>query len=145
MRKGHHRVETQRNMSDVAILFLRMFIGSVILLHIIGKLQTYDNVILSYRHILGFDGSTSFFIATALEGLFAAMILMGVATRFAASMMIIVSAMAIAEALLPGGLPTDHAKLYFVYMGIYLTLAISGGGEYSFHVPSSVGRNVPKR
>ncbi len=138
-------MEVERNMSDVAVLFLRLFIGSVILLHIIGKLQTYDNVVLSYRHILGFDSATSFFIVTALEGLFAAMIIMGLATRLAASMMIIVSAMAIAEALLPGGLPTDHAKLYFVYMGIYLTLTISGGGVYAFHAPKFMHKSVPKR
>ena len=133
-----------RNMSDVAILFLRLFIGGVVLLHIIGKLQTYDNVVLTYRHILGFDGATSFAIVTILEGLFAAMIMIGVATRFAASMMIIVSAMAIAEALLPGGLPTDHAKLYFVYMGIYMTLVISGGGRFSFQVPVLIRKNVLK-
>ncbi len=145
MKKWRQEGDMRRNMSEVAIFFLRMFIGSVMLLHIIGKLQTYDNVVLSYRHILGFSGATSFIIATILEGLFAAMIIMGVATRLAASMMIIVSAMAIAEALMPGGLPTDHAKLYFVYMGIYLTLAISGGGAYSFHVPLSVRKNVPKR
>lgn len=145
MKKKPELVDGPRNMSDVAILFLRMFIGCVILLHIIGKLQTYDNVILSYRHILGFDGATSFAIVTALEGVFAAMIMMGVATRFASAMMIIVSAMAIAEALLPGGLPSDHAKLYFVYMGIYLTLTISGGGLYAFHVPTFIRKNVLKR
>jgi putative oxidoreductase len=133
-----------RNMSDVAVLFLRLFIGGVVLLHIIGKLQTYDNVVLTYRHILGFDGATSFAIVTILEGLFAAMIMIGVATRFAASMMIIVSAMAIAEALLPGGLPTDHAKLYFVYMGIYMTLVIPGGGRFSFQVPVLIRKNVLK-
>ena len=133
-----------RNMSDVAVLFLRLFIGGAVLLHIIGKLQTYDNVVLTYRHILGFDGATSFAIVTILEGLFAAMIMIGVATRFAASMMIIVSAMAIAEALLPGGLPTDHAKLYFVYMGIYMTLVISGGGRFSFQVPVLIRKNVLK-
>mgnify|MGYP003319164616 CR=1 FL=1 len=82
MKKIRQKMTVERNMSDVAILFLRIFIGSVILLHIIGKLQTYDNVVLSYRHILGFDGATSFFIVTALEGLFAAMIIMGVAIAY---------------------------------------------------------------
>ncbi|MBR6759230.1 MAG: DoxX family protein [Alistipes sp.] len=145
MKREKAKVDAPRNMSDVAILFLRMFIGGVVLLHIIGKLQTYDNVIISYRHILGFGGATSFAIVTILEGLFAAMIMVGVATRFASSMMIIVSAMAIAEALLPGGIPSDHTKLYFVYMGIYLTLTISGGGAYSFHVPTFIRKNVLKR
>lgn len=145
MKKRVQNVVAGRNMSDVAILFLRLFIGGVVFLHIIGKLQTYDNAVLSYRHILGFDGATSLIIVSVFEALFAVMIVMGVATRLAAAMMVIVSAMAIAEALMPGGLPTDHAKLYFVYMGIYLTLTISGGGLYAFHVPDMGRKNVPKR
>ena len=137
MKRFRRALQPTRNMSDVAILFLRLFIGGVMFLHIIGKLQTYDNVIISYRHILGFDGATSFAIVTILEGIFSAMIVIGIATRFAAAMMIIVSAMGIAEAMMPGGIPSDHAKLYFVYMGIYMALTISGGGLYAFHVPSA--------
>lgn len=125
---------------NVAILFLRIFIGGVILLHIIGKMQDYDNLILSYHRILGFDAPTSFAIITILEGVFAAMIILGVATRLAATMMLIVSVMAIAEALLIDTPDMMSIKLNFLYAGIYTTLIISGGGLYAFNVPNLIDK-----
>ncbi len=135
--KQHHR-------SDVAILFLRLFIGGVMLLHIVGKMQSYDNILLTYHRILGLDAATSFAVITILEGLFAAMIILGVATRFASAMMLIVVAMSIAEALLNDTPDVATAKLNFVYMGIYITLLISGGGRYAFNVPNLLRKNGPK-
>lgn len=132
---------TQNRRSDVAILFLRLFIGGVMLLHIIGKLQDYDNLLLTYHHILGFDAATSFAIITILEGVFAVMIMLGVATRFASAMMIIVAVMSIAEALLDENPNIAIAKLNFVYMGIYTALLISGGGKYAFNVPNLLRKN----
>ena len=135
--RQHHR-------SDVAILFLRLFIGGVMLLHIVGKMQAYDNILLTYHRILGLDAATSFAVITILEGLFAAMIILGVATRFASAMMLIVVAMSIAEALLNDTPDVATAKLNFVYMGIYITLLISGGGRYAFNVPNLLRKNGPK-
>lgn len=136
MKTSKHISETRVNRSDIAILFLRLFIGGVILLHIIGKLQDYDNLLLTYHNILGFDAATSFAIITILEGVFAAMIMVGVATRFFSAMMLIVSTMSIAEALLAPSPDIAMAKINFVYMGIYVTLLISGGGIYAFNVPN---------
>ena len=79
-----------------------------------------------------------------MEGLFAAMIILGVATRFASAMMLIVVAMSIAEALLNDTPDVATAKLNFVYMGIYITLLISGGGRYAFNVPNLLRKNGPK-
>ena len=135
--RQHHR-------SDVAILFLRLFIGGVMLLHIVGKMQVYDNILLTYHRILGLDAATSFAVISILEGLFAAMIILGVATRFASAMMLIVVAMSIAEALLNDTPDVVTAKLNFVYMGIYITLLISGGGRYAFNVPNLLRKNGPK-
>ena len=135
--RQHHR-------SDVAILFLRLFIGGVMLLHIVGKMQAYDNILLTYHRILGLDAATSFAVITILEGLFAAMIILGVATRFASAMMLIVVAMSIAEALLNDTPDVATAKLNFVYMGIYITLLVSGGGRYAFNVPNLLRKNGPK-
>ena len=123
-----------RRMKDVAILFLRIFIGSIVYLHLIGQMQTYDNVINHYPHLLGFDAATSFAIVAIVEAILATMIILGLFTRFASSIMMIVAALSVAEAMMPDALPTERAKLDFVYMGIYLTLVISGGGYYSFHL-----------
>ena len=109
------------------------------LLHIIGKMQDYDNLLLTYHHILGFDAATSFAVITILEGVFAVMIMLGVATRFASAMMLIV--VSIAEALLAEMPDIVTARLNFVYMGIYIALLISGGGKYAFNVPNLLSKN----
>ena len=121
-------------MKDVAILFLRFFIGAVVYLHLIGQMQTYDNVVNHYPQILGFDSSTSFAIVAITKATLATMIIVGLFTRFAASWMMVIAALSVAEAMMPDVIPTERAKLDFVYMGIYLTLVISGGGYYSFHL-----------
>lgn len=126
------RLSTGR-MRDVAILFLRIFIGTIVYLHLIGEMQTYDNVINHFPHILGFDSATSFAIVAIIEAILASMIILGLFTRFASSIMLIIAALSVAEAMMPDAIPTERAKLDFVYMGIYLTLTISGGGYYSFH------------
>ena len=59
-------------------------------------------------------------------------------------MMLIVVAMSIAEALLNDTPDVATAKLNFVYMGIYITLLISGGGRYAFNVPNLLRKNGPK-
>ena len=119
-------------MKDVAILFLRFFIGAVVYLHLIGQMQTYDNVVNHYPQILGFDSATSFAIVAITKATLATMIIVGLFTRFAASWMMVIAALSVAEAMMPDVIPTERAKLDFVYMGIYLTLVISGGGYYSF-------------
>lgn len=128
--------------TDVAILFLRFFIAIVSLLHIIGKLQTYDNTILLYPQILGLDSATSFAFATIVEGLLTAMIVLGVGTRFAAAMMCIISALVLIYSFMQGTMSADM-RLNFVYMGIYITLLISGGGYYSYRVPD-LSKKYPK-
>ena len=121
-------------MKDVAILFLRFFIGAVVYLHLIGQMQTYDNVVNHYPQILGFDSATSFAIVAITRATLATLIIVGLFTRFAASWMMVIAALSVAEAMMPDVIPTERAKLDFVYMGIYLTLVISGGGYYSFHL-----------
>ncbi len=123
-----------RRMKDVAILFLRFFIGAVVYLHLIGQMQTYDNVVNHYPQILGFDSATSLAIVAITKATLATMIIVGLFTRFAASWMMVIAALSVAEAMMPDVIPTERAKLDFVYMGIYLTLVISGGGYYSFHL-----------
>lgn len=131
------------NACDVAIMFLRIFIGGVMLLHIIGKLQDYDNDIIGFQSILGFDSATSFAFTVIIEGLFAAMIIMGVGTRLAALLMMVVSVVALGEAFIAGNITSPAAKLEFIYMGIYLTLTISGGGKYALCRVLLPDRSVP--
>ena len=61
---------------DRAILFLRLFVGVLIALHIIDKLQTYNFVLTGYPALL-FDNSwATFVIFTFLGAAFAVMIVL---------------------------------------------------------------------
>ena len=128
--------------TDRAILFLRIFIAAVMLLHIIGKLQNYDNVVLTFPSLLDFNRPTSLALSIIFEAAMAAMIAIGIGTRLSALLMFITSLVTLFQIALQaeGAISTDAAKLQFIYAGIFLTLMISGGGRYSI----SIGQNVPK-
>jgi putative oxidoreductase len=128
--------------TDRAILFLRIFIAAVMLLHIIGKMQNYDNVVLTFPSLLDFNRPTSLALSIIFEAAMAAMIAIGIGTRLSALLMFITSVVTLFDIALQaeGAISTDAAKLQFIYAGIFLTLMISGGGRYSI----SIGQNVPK-
>ena len=128
--------------TDRAILFLRIFIAAVMLLHIIGKLQNYDNVVLTFPSLLDFNRPTSLALSIIFEAAMAAMIGIGIGTRLSALLMFITSLVTLFDIAIQaeGAISTDAAKLQFIYAGIFLTLMISGGGRYSI----SIGQNVPK-
>lgn len=133
---------TPSTRADRAILFLRIFIAAVMLLHIIGKLQNYDNIVLAYPSLLGFNRPTSLALSIIFEGTMAAMIAIGIGTRLSSLLMFITSLVTLFEIALQndGAISTDEAKLQFIYAGIFLTLVISGGGKYSI----IESQNVPK-
>lgn len=130
---------------EMAILFLRVFIGGVMLLHMIGKLQDYDDYVLNFQSIVGLNHATSFALSILFEGLFAVMIIMGVGTRLAAALMAIVMIVSICEALMQGTVTDGESKLEFIYIGIYITLVISGGGRYAISTMFLNRKNVPNR
>ena len=105
------------------------------LLHIIGKMQTYDNLVLEYPSIMGFSSATTLALSMIVEALLAAMIMIGVATRFVAAAMIVFTLLSIVKMVQFGGFTIPSLKIDFLYLGIYVTLLISGSGIYGFNVP----------
>ena len=64
------QTNSQMKSCAMAVLFLRLFIGGVMLLHIIGKMQTYDNLVLEYPSILGLSRATSLALSMIVQGTF---------------------------------------------------------------------------
>lgn len=113
---------------DRAILFLRLFVGALITLHIIDKLQTYNFVLTGYPALL-FDSSlATFVIFTLLEALFALMIIVGYGTRFAAFIMAL--GMFVEIFIIYPSLGWLGVERQILYIGIYVTLVVSGSGRY---------------
>ncbi len=113
---------------DRAILFLRLFVGVLIALHIINKLQTYNFVLTGYPALL-FDSSwATFVIFTFLEAAFAVMIILGYGTRFASFIMAL--GMFVEIFIIFSSLGWYGVERQVLYIGIYTTLVISGSGRY---------------
>ena len=113
---------------DRAILFLRLFVGVLIALHIIDKLQTYNFVLTGYPALLFESSWATFVIFTTLEALFAVMIIVGFGTRFAAFIMAM--GMFVEIFLIFSTLGWLGVERQILYIGIYVTLVISGSGRY---------------
>lgn len=130
MRRTLREWLAQYRCMDWAVLYLRLFIGGILLLHNIGKMQQYDSIVNSYPSVLYIDSAATFVAIAVAEVLFAVLLMLGLWVRFSASVM--AAGMLISILFLfprAGFLATE---LQFVYMGIYVFLIISGAGAYSF-------------
>lgn len=135
MDKNRKQIPVEGKSYSVAILFLRLFIGAVMLLHIIGKMQTYDNLVLEYNSFLGMSQATSLALSMIVEGILATMIIIGFATRLAAMLMVAATIVTLIDVIMTAGMSMVEVKLQILYLGIFLTLAISGGGVYAYRLP----------
>jgi putative oxidoreductase len=113
---------------DRAILFLRLFAGVLISLHIIGKLQTYNFVLTGYPALLFGSSWATFVVFTFLEALFAVMLVLGYGTRFAAFIMAL--GMFVEIFIIYPSLGWFGVERQVLYIGIYTTLVLSGSGRY---------------
>ena len=113
---------------DRAILFLRLFVGVLITLHIIDKLQTYNFVLTGYPALLFESSYATFIIFTLLEAIFAVMLIVGYGTRFAGFVMAL--GMFVEIFLIYPSLGWLGVERQVLYIGIYTTLVISGSGRY---------------
>lgn len=122
-RKIQDWIEQYRCM-DWAVLYLRLFIGGIMLFHNIGKIQNYNEIINSYPSLLYIDSSAVFVIVTVAEVLLSVLIIMGLWVRFSALLMALGLIFMFAAGM--------ASELEFVYLGIYVFLIVSGGGIYAF-------------
>lgn len=111
---------------DWAVLYMRLFIGGVLLFHNIGKMQTYNEIIDSYPSLLFIDNAAVFVIVTVAEVLFSVLIIMGLWVRMSALIM----ALGMVLMFLWGAF--GAGEIEFMWLGIYVFLIISGGGIYAF-------------
>ena len=66
------------------MLYLRLFLGGVILLYNIGNIQDYNEIIDSYPSLLFLGNTVSFGVVTVVEVVAALLLMIGFRVRFAA-------------------------------------------------------------
>lgn len=111
---------------DWAVLYMRLFIGGLMLFHNIGKMQTYNEIINSYPSLLYINNAAVFVIVTVAEVLFSVLIIMGLWVRMSALILSLGILVMFAWGEFGAG------ELEFVWLGIYVFLIISGSGIYGF-------------
>ncbi len=114
---------------DSAVLFMRIFIGAMMLTHGIGKLQNYNAIVNSFPDPFGIGSAVSFTLITFAEVICSVLIIMGLFTRLATLPLIF--GMFVATFIAFPDKSFAEGELSFVYMGIYIMLLISGGGKYA--------------
>lgn len=115
--------------ADKATLFLRLFIGAILFTQAITKSQQYLWLEGEYPSILGIGAAEVVSIVGILEVTAGVMITIGLLTRPVAAIMAVVM-LGAAFLFFPHQTLSD-GELKVVYAGVYITLAISGGGRYS--------------
>ena len=115
--------------NDSALLFLRIFVGAMMLLHGISKIQNYDFIVQSFPDPLGIGPAFSFTLITLTEVGCSVCLIMGLLVRLATLPLIF--GMFVATFLTFPDKNFSAGELSFLYMGIYLFLFIAGPGGYS--------------
>lgn len=114
---------------DIAQLYLRVTIGGLLILHNIGKMQNYNEVIGSYPNLDGLSGRFLFVALASVECISAIMLIVGWRVRLAATMLIVQTILTL---LIYFPSPSfDNLELKAIYTFIYIYVLISGGGSYS--------------
>jgi putative oxidoreductase len=123
--------ETEKNMSDIGILVLRVVAGSFMAFgHGLGKFQSFfSGNEIKFLDFLGIGMPASLFLAMAAEFFMAIFIIFGLSTKLSSIPLIIT--MAVAAFVAHGGDPFQKQEMSLLYLAIFVTLFITGGGKYS--------------
>ena len=113
-----------------ALLYLRLFVGIVLIAHIIGQLHLYNASTAGYPALLFGNSAASLIITTILEAILAVMIMCGVWVRFAALVMAIGTFVDIFIVYPALGWAGVERQILFV--GLYIFLVVAGAGRYSY-------------
>lgn len=113
---------------DWALLYLRLFAGGMLVLHNIGKIQHYNELIGSYPSVLYIDNSAVFVAVTVVEVLLAVMIMAGIYVRLSAAVLVLGIVAVIA------GYGFGYVPSAVAWLGVYSFFAIAGGGYYALDV-----------
>lgn len=115
--------------ADSAILFLRLFMGTLLFTQAITKSQQYLWLEQEYPAMWGLSSADVVSLVGIIEAVAGALLAMGLLTRITSVVMTVV--MFGAAFLLFPSQSFDQAELKVVYAGIYIFLLIAGAGRYS--------------
>lgn len=114
---------------DSAVFFIRIFVGILMLTHGIEKINNYEMLYTTFPSIFGMGSTISLLLIIAAEVGGSLLLITGLFVRPAA--IALAFSMLVATFIAQAGMPFAARELSFLYMGVYIMLAISGGMRYS--------------
>ncbi|MFI3258919.1 MAG: DoxX family protein [Rikenellaceae bacterium] len=114
---------------DTALLYLRIVVGGMLLLHNIGRMQDYNTIIENYHSVEGIASPVWFLLFGLVESVAAVMLIVGWRVRLA-SIALVVGTILVLTLYFPNA-SMSEVEIHGIYTFIYIFLFISGGGLYS--------------
>lgn len=115
--------------TDLGLLMMRLFAGGAMLSHGYPKFQKVLSGNFEFGDPLGIGPEASLILTVFAEFICSALIILGLTTRFALIPLIIT--MLVAFFIVHGADDFNTKELSFLYLGMYLTLFLSGPGKFS--------------
>ena len=124
------RTSVNQKAADIWLLLFRVCIASFMLTHGVQKLTNlFSGEEIQFINFLGIGQTASFALSTFAEFFCSVLILIGLATRFAAIPQII--NMTVAVLMAHSHDPFKIKELALIYLLVFITILIFGGGKYS--------------
>ncbi len=116
--------------TDIALLFLRLGVGGLMLTHGIPKLvNLFDSNPIRFGDPIGIGVEASLALAVFSEVICSVLVIIGLGTRLAAIPLFFT--MFVAFFVVHGADPFRNKELALFFMIIYLVLFLTGSGKYS--------------
>ena len=117
---------------DLGLLVLRVWIGAcMLILHGITKIKKFEELTQGFADPFGLGPKFSLILAIFAEVVCAALLVLGLLTRFAALSCVILMAVAFSTVHKMALSGPMSGELAFIYMAGFVMLLITGGGRFS--------------
>lgn len=124
----------------IGLLILRIFVGLMLLRHGLEKINNFEMLSSAFADPIGIGSKVSLTLITATETLGSIFIIIGLLTRPAA--LAVAFGMGIAAFLFHQPFSITGSELPLMYLGIAITIIITGAGRYS--IDNFIGRKLCK-
>ncbi|WP_042481076.1 DoxX family protein [Solitalea canadensis] len=114
---------------DLALLLVRVGFGAAMITHGLQKLNGYSGMVNKFPSLFGIGSQTSLILAIFAELFCAALLILGLASRFALVFLIVT--MGIAFFYIHGNDPFGDKEMAFLYLVAFIGLFFTGPGKYS--------------
>lgn len=124
-------VNSNSNLTDIALLVARVSVAVLMLLHGLPKLgMLFSGEPVQFPGVMGMSSEVSLFMAVFAEVLCSVLLLVGFGTRLATIPLIVT--MLVAVLMIHAKDPFGAKELGVHYLATYIMLLVAGSGKYSF-------------